>query len=120
MSKRATIKHCDCNWLWELVDRGPGWDGHDAAAITADVVENVEKFMQMCMDAPDVIPCRNGGIGLEWAKNEDNWVAVVIQSKRYKMTATKDGKLLMKSNNCIDALLDDGDGVFEMIEEVIK
>lgn len=101
------------HWLWELVDRGPGWDGHDAVAITADVVENAIAFIGRCPVGPETItPLPSGGVALEWSKNDKRYIIVSVYEKEYKAVSVKISSM--------DRLLDDGDGVLEMIEEVIK
>lgn len=109
----------DTNWLWELVDRGPGWDGHDAAAITADVVENVEAFLRMLMIHPDIIPQPDGAFSLEWSRDEESYITVLIYKTYYKAVTVRHGIRCWRINS-IDSLLGDGDGVLEMIEDVIK
>lgn len=110
------------DWLWELVDRGPGWDGHDAVAITADVVNNVEKYLAVCPHKPDIIPYDDNSISLEWGRNEDKYLKVVIHRTYYKavLVYQKPKKSRACKFGSIDGLLEDREGILGMIEEVIK
>jgi hypothetical protein len=66
----------------------PGWDGYQAAPVSAEAVANTLTFIDLLpsdMPGPDVVPEPDGEIALEWYKTP-GWVLSISIGPRNRLT----------------------------------
>lgn len=99
----------DFEWLAEIVEHGPGWDGGTAPAISQDIYDHVVWFYRMCMIKPDYVgPDDDGTVVFLWFIGHESGIEVKIEAIRYTLVKHSDLGIDVIKRGSIDALLDDG------------